>query len=57
MQTSNLHSSLFSVLMLLSLLQSPNRVDQTVASDSDAFVPFVKACTKSRVWKVRGSCL
>ncbi|KAK4700043.1 thyroid adenoma-associated protein, partial [Phenoliferia sp. Uapishka_3] len=51
--TANLHSSLFSVLMLLSLLQTPNRVDASAPSTADAFLPFVKACSKSRVWKIR----
>ncbi|KAL8286526.1 hypothetical protein RQP46_004543 [Phenoliferia psychrophenolica] len=39
--------------MLLSLLQTPNRVDLSTPSCADAFLPFVKACTKSRVWKIR----
>lgn len=43
--------------MLLSLLQTPNRVDMSTPSCADAFLPFVKACAKSRVWKVLKSRL
>lgn len=39
--------------MLLSLLQTPDRVDPAAESLTDAFVPIVKACATSRVWKVR----
>jgi len=39
--------------MLLSLLQSPNRVELGAEAPTDAFVPIVKACATSRVWKVR----
>lgn len=52
-QTSDLNSSLFSILMLLSLLQTTNRVSGVLDSPSDAFIPIVKACASSRVWKVR----
>ena len=51
--SADLHSSLFSVLMLLSLLQSPNRVDPGAESLSDPFVGVVEACATSRVWKIR----
>ncbi|GAA5977823.1 hypothetical protein JCM11641_006083 [Rhodosporidiobolus odoratus] len=50
--SSTLNSSLFSILMLLSLLQTSNRVDSTL-SLSAPFVPLVKACGASRVWKIR----
>jgi hypothetical protein len=57
-QTSDTQSSLFSVLLVLSLLQTPDRAPGEGEIYSDAFVPFVEACSKSRVWKVRGvSCL
>lgn len=39
--------------MLLSLLQSPDRIDTAAESPTDAFVSIVKACATSRVWKVR----
>jgi hypothetical protein len=55
LQTSDLHSSLFSVLMLLSLLQTTNRINASDESPSDSFVPIVRACAKSRVWKVSGN--
>ncbi|KAM0786330.1 hypothetical protein ACM66B_001803 [Microbotryomycetes sp. NB124-2] len=51
--TSDLHSSLFSILMLLSLIQTTNRVDPTSSSPSDVFIPIVRKCAKSRVWKIR----
>ncbi|SCV70448.1 BQ2448_1842 [Microbotryum intermedium] len=51
--TSDLHSSLFSVLMLLSLLQSPNQVGSSSDALADPFIPIVRACATSRVWKIR----
>ncbi|BGP49684.1 hypothetical protein JCM10450v2_005589 [Rhodotorula kratochvilovae] len=53
--SSNLHSPLFSILMLFSLLQTPRRLDAPRSSPSyaDAFLTIVKACAKSRVWKIR----
>ncbi|GAA6057628.1 hypothetical protein JCM3770_005003 [Rhodotorula araucariae] len=52
--SSNLHSPLFSILMLFSLLQTPRRVDMPSArSKASAFVPIIKACARSRVWKIR----
>ncbi|KAK4051970.1 hypothetical protein OIO90_004500 [Microbotryomycetes sp. JL221] len=51
--TSDLHSSLFSILMLLSLVQTTNRVDPLAPSPTDVFVPVVRKCAKSRVWKIR----
>ncbi|KAI5474356.1 DNA polymerase gamma subunit 1 [Pseudohyphozyma bogoriensis] len=49
--TFDLNSSLFSVLMLLSLMQTPNRVG--TESPSTPFLPYISACSKSRVWKIR----
>ncbi|SGZ26074.1 BQ5605_C024g09829 [Microbotryum silenes-dioicae] len=51
--TSDLHSSLFSVLMLLSLLQSPNQVGSSNDALADPFIKIVRACATSRVWKIR----
>ncbi|GAA5902144.1 hypothetical protein JCM8208_002487 [Rhodotorula glutinis] len=56
--SSNLHSPLFSILMLFSLLQTPRRiVDSTgspsASSYSTPFLPIVKACARSSVWKIR----
>lgn len=39
--------------MLLSLVQTSNRIDGAMDSVADPFLPFVLACAKSRVWKVR----
>ncbi|GAA5841760.1 hypothetical protein JCM9279_003095 [Rhodotorula babjevae] len=56
--SSNLHSPLFSILMLFSLLQTPRRVidsngSPTSSTYSAPFLPIVKACARSRVWKIR----
>ncbi|KPV74232.1 uncharacterized protein RHOBADRAFT_54083 [Rhodotorula graminis WP1] len=56
--SSNLHSPLFSILMLFSLLQTPRRIVDlaglpTASRYSAPFLPIVKACAKSRVWKIR----
>ncbi|GAA5998529.1 tRNA methylation protein TRM732 [Rhodotorula paludigena] len=56
--SSNLHSPLFSILMLFSLLQTPKRAvgsaDSPVERESSKpFIPLIKACAKSRVWKIR----
>ncbi|GJN90356.1 hypothetical protein Rhopal_003367-T1 [Rhodotorula paludigena] len=56
--SSNLHSPLFSILMLFSLLQTPKRAvgaaDSPVEREySKPFIPLIKACAKSRVWKIR----
>ncbi|GAA5941468.1 hypothetical protein JCM10213_006094 [Rhodosporidiobolus nylandii] len=53
--SSNLHSSLFSILMLLSLLQTPKRVESAPSEPSlvEPFIPLVKQCASSRVWKIR----
>ncbi|KAK4050266.1 hypothetical protein OIV83_003587 [Microbotryomycetes sp. JL201] len=55
--TSDLHSSLFSILMLLSLIQTTNRVDPTSSSPSDVFIPIVRKCAKSRIRDVAGDAL
>lgn len=54
-QTANLHSSLFSILMIFSFLQTHNSIPGAPENVADAFVPLVRACAKSRVWKV-GLC-
>ncbi|GAA5824054.1 hypothetical protein JCM11251_001502 [Rhodosporidiobolus azoricus] len=53
--SSNLHSSLFSILMLLSLLQTPKRIGSTSTEPplSAPFIPLVQQCASSRVWKIR----
>ncbi|GAA5888047.1 hypothetical protein JCM5296_005415 [Sporobolomyces johnsonii] len=55
--SSNLHSSLFSILMLLSLLQTPHSVASSIhdstPSFAEPFIPLVTACAQSRVWKIR----
>ncbi|GAA5899201.1 hypothetical protein JCM6882_009282 [Rhodosporidiobolus microsporus] len=52
--SSNLHSSLFSILMLLSLLQVPKRLaTSSEPSLAEPFLPLVKKCISSRVWKIR----
>ncbi|GAA6027127.1 hypothetical protein JCM8097_002413 [Rhodosporidiobolus ruineniae] len=54
--SSNLHSSLFSILLLLSLLQTPKKIGSAASSGSSLaapFIPLVKQCAKSRVWKIR----
>ncbi|GAA5867264.1 hypothetical protein JCM8547_003140 [Rhodosporidiobolus lusitaniae] len=55
--SSNLHSSLFAILMLLSLLQTPKRIVSSAASTGASlaapFIPLVKACAASKVWKIR----
>lgn len=58
LQSSNLHSPLFSILMLFSLLQTPRRTldsaGSTAASSYSApLLPIVKACARSQVWKIR----
>ncbi|KAM0754870.1 hypothetical protein T439DRAFT_321926 [Meredithblackwellia eburnea MCA 4105] len=47
------HSSLFAVLMLLSLVQTPNAVGTTTSGFSEPFVRLALSCIKSRVWKIR----
>lgn len=38
---------------MVSLMQTPNRIAGAAVSLSDPFIPLVRACAKSRVWKVR----
>ncbi|GAA5933380.1 tRNA methylation protein TRM732 [Sporobolomyces koalae] len=56
--TSSLQSSIFAILMLISLLQTPNSVETAgqedpITSLTTPFVPLVTACASSRVWKIR----
>jgi hypothetical protein len=51
-QTFDLQSSLFSTLMLLSLLQTPDLVDVNSEVLSAPFIPLVLECTRSRIWRV-----
>ncbi|GAA5880079.1 hypothetical protein JCM3774_003302 [Rhodotorula dairenensis] len=58
--SSNLDSPLFAILMLFGLLQTRESTDaasglQTGTAFSAPFVPLVKACARSRVWKIRGA--
>lgn len=57
LQTSSLQSSIFAILMLFSLLQTPNPVETAgidpIASLTEPLIPLVLACGSSRVWKVR----
>lgn len=41
------------MLMMLSLLQSLNRIPGAGLSLADPFIPLVRSCAKSRVWKIR----
>jgi hypothetical protein len=50
--TVDMNSSLFAILMLLSLVQSPNTIGQDVGK-MNGFVAAVRECATSRVWKVR----
>lgn len=57
-QSSNLDSPLFAILMLFGLLQTRESSEATSGLQSGAylsapFVPLVKACARSRVWKVK----
>ncbi|GAA6017403.1 hypothetical protein JCM11491_006645 [Sporobolomyces phaffii] len=55
--TSSLQSSIFAILMLISLLQTPNPVKAAgldpIASLTEPLIPLVTACASSRVWKIR----
>ncbi|GAA6058973.1 hypothetical protein JCM10212_001683 [Sporobolomyces blumeae] len=55
--TSSLQSSIFAILMLLSLLQTPDSVEtagvQSAPSLAEPFHALVEACASSRVWKIR----
>ncbi|GAA5895288.1 tRNA methylation protein TRM732 [Sporobolomyces salmoneus] len=55
--TSSLQSSIFAILMLFSLLQTPNPVESTtsdpIAALTEPIIPLVTACSASRVWKIR----
>lgn len=57
-QSSNLDSPLFAILMLFGLLQTRESAEGTeeTVSLSAPFIPLVRACARSRVWKV-GCCL
>ena len=60
-QSSNLDSPLFAILMLFGLLQTRESTGtasgpQTGAALSAPFIPLVKACARSRVWKVIEAC-
>lgn len=50
--TVDMNSSLFVILMLLSLMQSTNRIGVEVSA-ADVFIKVVRQCATSRVWKVR----
>ncbi|GAA5873994.1 hypothetical protein JCM16303_002654 [Sporobolomyces ruberrimus] len=55
--TSSLQSSIFAILMLISLLQTPNPVDSAgggpILSLTEPIIPLVTACASSKVWKIR----
>ncbi|GAA5994531.1 hypothetical protein JCM5350_006387 [Sporobolomyces pararoseus] len=55
--TSSLQSSIFAILMLFSLLQTPNPVESKgadpISSLTEPVIPLVLACASSRVWKIR----
>ncbi|GAA5960789.1 hypothetical protein JCM3765_000817 [Sporobolomyces pararoseus] len=55
--TSSLQSSIFAILMLFSLLQTPNPVESAgadpISSLTEPMIPLVTACASSRVWKIR----
>ncbi|GAA5990105.1 hypothetical protein JCM10908_005823 [Rhodotorula pacifica] len=58
--SSNLDSPLFAILMLFGLLQTRESSEaassvQTGVALSAPFIPLVKACARSRVWKIRGA--
>ncbi|GAA6013372.1 hypothetical protein JCM8202_003123 [Rhodotorula sphaerocarpa] len=55
--SSNLDSPLFAILMLFGLLQTRESAEGTeeTVSLSAPFIPLVRACARSRVWKIRGA--